>query len=130
MDTAAMKSALKGSESGKLRFPDVIGILSGAGVESYYADLIRGEDVFYMPDGQTHVEPMQHSGWKVAGSFSQEALIKALRLVQADEIRYPEFLKQATSAGTAGYRVFLTGRKVIYFGRKGEFHVENFPGTK
>jgi len=28
------------------------------------------------------------------------------------------------------YWVFLDGRKAIYFGRRGEFHVENFPAPK
>jgi hypothetical protein len=32
--------------------------------------------------------------------------------------------------GTAAYQTFLTGKKVIYFGRKGEFHVEEFPRPK
>lgn len=30
-------------------------------------------------------------------------------------------------AGTTHYNVFLSGKKAIYFGRKGEFYVENFP---
>jgi hypothetical protein len=34
------------------------------------------------------------------------------------------------AAGTTGYWVFLAGRKVIYFGRKGDFHIEEFPGSK
>jgi len=37
------------------------------------------------------------------------------------------------AAGTTAYWVFITGRRVIYFGRKGrkgEFHVEEFPGAK
>jgi hypothetical protein len=28
------------------------------------------------------------------------------------------------------YWAFLTGKKVIYFGRKGEFHIEEFPRSK
>ena len=45
-------------------------------------------------------------------------------------IRYPEFVKQATAAGVVGYWAFLTGKKVIYFGRKGEQHAEEFPRPK
>ena len=40
------------------------------------------------------------------------------------------YLRLATSAGTVAYRVFLTGKRVVYFGRKGEIHVEEFPGAK
>jgi hypothetical protein len=53
-------------------------------------------------------------------------LVAAIRAAQADEIRYPEFLKRAVAAGTAAYWAFLTGKRVIYFGRNGEFHVEEW----
>ncbi len=39
-------------------------------------------------------------------------------------------MKRSAAAGVIAYWAFLTGRKVIYFGRKGEFHVEEFPGAK
>ena len=42
---------------------------------------------------------------------------------------YPEFLQRATAAGTIAYWVFMAGKKVIYFGRKGESHVEDFRKT-
>ena len=57
-------------------------------------------------------------------------MIAAIRAAQADKIRYPEFMKRSAAAGVIAYWAFLTGRKVIYFGRKGEFHVEDFPGAK
>ncbi|MEA3162762.1 MAG: hypothetical protein QOE88_580, partial [Verrucomicrobiota bacterium] len=49
---------------------------------------------------------------------------------QTDKIRYPEFIKRSAAAGVIAYWAFLTGRKVIYFGRQNEFHVEDFPGAK
>jgi uncharacterized protein YbcV (DUF1398 family) len=130
MNTEAMRKALEGSEAGKLPFPEVVGILSEAGVESYCADLVRGEDVFYMPTGETHAETMRLPETSIPDELSLDSLVQAIRAVQADQIRYPEFLRRAMAAGTAAYRVFITGRRVVYFGRKGEFHVENFPGTK
>jgi uncharacterized protein YbcV (DUF1398 family) len=39
-------------------------------------------------------------------------------------------MKRSAAAGVIGYWAFLSGRKVIYFGRKGELHVEEFPGAK
>ncbi len=39
----------------------------------------------------------------------------------------PEFVSRSTAAGTVGYWAFLTGKRVIYFGRKGEQHIEEFP---
>jgi uncharacterized protein YbcV (DUF1398 family) len=67
---------------------------------------------------------------KIAADFSQPGVVAAIRGAQADQIRYPEFVKQAAAAGTIGYWAFLTGKKVIYFGRKGKFHVEEFPRQK
>ena len=127
LNTEAMRRALEGSLAGKLTFPEVVGILTSAGVESYFADLVRGEDRFYTPTGETHVEKMNLPSVKIADNFSQSGIVAAIRVAQADEIRYPEFLRRAMSAGIAAYWAFLAGRKVIYFGRKGEFHVEEFP---
>jgi uncharacterized protein YbcV (DUF1398 family) len=63
----------------------------------------------------------------VAPDFSAADLISAIRGAQADTVRYPEFVARATAAGTIGYWAFLTGERVVYFGRKGEQHVEEFP---
>ncbi len=66
----------------------------------------------------------------VAGEFSLSGIAAAIRGAQADTVRYPEFVTLATAAGVIGYWAFLTGKKVIYFGRKGEAHVEEFPRPK
>jgi uncharacterized protein YbcV (DUF1398 family) len=66
----------------------------------------------------------------VAGEFSDSGLVAAIRGAQADAIRYPEFVKRSTAAGVVGYWAFLTGKKVLYLGRKGESHVEEFPRAK
>lgn len=130
MNTDAMRKALEGSLSGKLIFPEVVKILTEAGVESYRADLVRGEDIFFMPSGETHVEKMTLPATKIGEQFQQAEVLAAIRAAQADEIRYPEFVKRVMAAGTVAYWVFLTGKKAIYFGRKGDFHVEEFPRIK
>src|ERR1700683_977309 len=70
MNTAAMHKALAGSQAGKLTFPEVVGMLIGAGVESYFADLLRGEETFYTTDGETHREQMKLPPSKIAGELS------------------------------------------------------------
>jgi uncharacterized protein YbcV (DUF1398 family) len=130
MDTNAMHMTSEGSEAGKLRFPEVVKALTEVGVESYYSDLITGTKTFYMPNGETHSEKLSLAPGKIAEDFSQAALVAAIRAAQADEIRYPEFLKRAVAAGTASYRVCLTGKRAVYLGRKGEVHVEEFPRAK
>jgi uncharacterized protein YbcV (DUF1398 family) len=42
-------------------------------------------------------------------------------------VRYPAFVQRSTAAGVIGYWAFLTGKRVSYFGRKGEQHIEEFP---
>jgi uncharacterized protein YbcV (DUF1398 family) len=59
--------------------------------------------------------------------FSREDVVSAIRGAQADTIRYPEFMKRSAAAGVIAYWAFLAGSKVIYFGRRGEFHIEEFP---
>jgi uncharacterized protein YbcV (DUF1398 family) len=130
VNTDAMRKALEGSLSGKLIFPEVVKILTEAGVESYRADLVRGEDIFFMPSGETHVEKMTLPATKIGEQFQQAEVLAAIRAAQADEIRYPEFVKRVMAAGMVAYWVFLTGKKAIYFGRKGDFHVEEFPRIK
>ena len=66
----------------------------------------------------------------IANEFSSTGIVSAIRAAQNDTIRYPEFIKRAAAAGVIGYWAFLTGKKVIYFGRQGEFHVEDFPRPK
>jgi uncharacterized protein YbcV (DUF1398 family) len=130
MNIEVMRNTLHQSEAGQLTFPMVISSLSAVGVESYFADLARRTDTFYLPNGETHVEAMDHPSAIITEDFSKSEIVAAIRAAQADQIRYPEFIKRAMAAGTTAYWVFLTGRKVIYFGRKGDLHIEEFPAAK
>jgi uncharacterized protein YbcV (DUF1398 family) len=118
------------TQAGKLIFPEVVRRLLEVGVESYFCDLGTGAETFYLSGGETHVEKMVLPLSPVAEDFSSPEVIAAIRGAQTDKIRYPEFIKRSAAAGVIAYWAFLTGRKVIYFGRKGEFHVEDFPGAK
>jgi uncharacterized protein YbcV (DUF1398 family) len=63
----------------------------------------------------------------IAAEFDGAELVAAIRGAQADTVRYPEFVRRSTAAGVIGYWAFLNGKRVIYFGRKGEQHIEEFP---
>lgn len=93
MNLDVMRHTLHQSEAGQLTFPMVIDALSAVGVESYFADLTRRTDTFYMPNGETHVEAMNHPPTKIAEDFSKLEIVAAIRAAQADQIRYPEFIK-------------------------------------
>jgi uncharacterized protein YbcV (DUF1398 family) len=127
MEKQSIHAVVLASQQGKLTFPEVVGKLMEAGVESYFIDFASGKETVYMSDRQTYAESMILPLDPVAEEFSVSGLIAAIRGAQADTIRYPEFVKRSTAAGVIAYWAFLTGGKVIYFGRKGESHVEEFP---
>lgn len=130
MNTQVIHEVSMETQEGKLTFPQGVRRLMEIGVESYFVDLAAGRKTYYLGDGGTHTEPMILKRDPIAGEFSGAELVAAIRGAQADTVRYPEFVKRSTEAGVAGYWAFLTGRRVIYFGRKGETHVEQFPGAK
>jgi uncharacterized protein YbcV (DUF1398 family) len=125
-----IQAVMAETQAGKLVFPEVVRRLLEVGVESYFCDLARGTETFYMRDGQTHAEKMTLQMAPIAEDFSRSGIVEAIRGAQADTIRYPEFAKRSAAAGVIAYWAFLTGRKVIYFGRKGESHTEDFPNSK
>jgi uncharacterized protein YbcV (DUF1398 family) len=97
------------------------------GVESYLVDFSSKQKIHYLTDGTTYAVPMILEPGPIAVEFNGADLAAAIRGAQADTVRYPEFVKRSTAAGVIGYWVFLTGKRVIYFGPKGEQHIEKFP---
>ncbi|MGB8543541.1 MAG: DUF1398 family protein [Candidatus Acidiferrales bacterium] len=130
MIAEVIRGVMAETQAGKLIFPEVVRRLLDAGVESYFCDLAVRQETFYMSDGKTHSEKMTLPPAQIALEFSPSEVVAAIRGAQADTIRYPEFVKRSVAAGVIAYWAFLTGRRVIYFGRKGEFHIEEFPRPK
>lgn len=62
--------------------------------------------------------------------FDREALIKALRIDQAGQSTFPEFLKTSWEAGVVSYIVDFEKRIVTYYGVLGESYAENYPAVK
>jgi uncharacterized protein YbcV (DUF1398 family) len=130
MNTDVMSEVARETQEGRMTFPQVVGRLLGIGVESYLVDFAAGRKTYYLASGETHTEAMTLKLDPVAEEFSSQGIVAAIRGAQADAIRYPEFVKRSTAAGVIGYWAFLTGKKVVYFGRKGESHTEEFPKVK
>ena len=130
MDTKTMREVAEQTDAGQMTFPQGLQRLMAAGVESYLVDFAARRKTHYLAGGETHAESMALNVDAIAPEFSAAKLVEAIRAAQADAIRYPEFVQRATAAGVIGYWAFLTGRQVVYLGRKGEQHVEKFPGAK
>jgi uncharacterized protein YbcV (DUF1398 family) len=118
------------SATGKIHFGDVVGRLMKAGIERYHADYSRSEITYYTPDGGSCVVQVEHELIPTAQEFSAEGVKAAVRQAQLGEIMFPQFTRQAITAGCVGYFVQITGKCVQYFGRSGEVHTEWFPGAK
>ncbi len=114
------------TQQGKMTFPRVVQGLLEVGVESYLVDFEAKQKTHYLTDGTTYTVPMILDPGPIAAEFSSADLVAAIRGAQADTVRYPEFVKRSSAAGVIGYWAFLTGKRVIYFGRKGEQHIEEF----
>jgi uncharacterized protein YbcV (DUF1398 family) len=130
MNTELMRDTVTNSLDGTMAFPEIVSLLLADGVERYHADLVRMEKTFYMPDGATHVEKMPIGPMPIGETFVTSDLVATIRDSQTAGQKYTDFLRRATAAGSTDYFVYLQGRKAIYFGRKGEYHIEVFPGAK
>jgi uncharacterized protein YbcV (DUF1398 family) len=129
MDDTVLRECMAAAFSGRMTFPETVVRMMETGVERYDVDLARLETMHYGADGTTHGESIPlNEAPAVPTEFSDEAVRAAIEASRAREIAYPDFLRRIMAAGTAGYSVYLNGRKAIYFGRDGDFHVEPFPG--
>lgn len=125
--TQVLQECAQGAWTGKFTFPEIIGKLAEIGVERYHADYSRQEITYYFPNGESLVVAIPHPAHETAAEFSPSAVEAAVRQSQRNEHTYPDFIRKTMTAGCVGYFVQITGRRVLYFGRKGECHVEHFP---
>jgi uncharacterized protein YbcV (DUF1398 family) len=70
------------------------------------------------------------SGAEDVPAFDQEALTKALRIDQAGESTFPEFLAASWQAGVVRYDVDFAARTVAYMGCNGEEYIEAYPAVE
>ncbi|TGL37576.1 DUF1398 domain-containing protein [Leptospira perdikensis] len=111
-------------------FPTLAEVLREAGVSMNRWVLPSCQAIYHMKDGSV----VQQGNPIVTGVheipiFNREGLIKALRTDQEGKSSFLEFLKSAWEAGVVGYDVDLIGRKVIYYGAKGESYLEEYPAV-
>jgi len=125
--TEILQGCARGALTGELPFPEIVGRLTQIGAERYHADYSRQEITYYFPDGKSLVIAAPHPSHTTAAEFSPSAVEAAVRQSQRNEHTYLDFIRKTMAAGCVGYFVQITGRRVIYFGRNGETHVEHFP---
>lgn len=123
------RTSVQAAHDGSLSFPEIVSKLIGAGFEGYTVDYRRNSQTFYLPDGDSVVVDMQSSAGAVAADFDAAEVERLVRWAQANAAGYSyvAFCEKVKAAGCAGYLVSFLGRRVVYFGRTAETHVEHFP---
>ncbi|GEO38567.1 hypothetical protein SAE02_27150 [Skermanella aerolata] len=123
------QSCLDAAHDGSLGFPAIVGKLIAARFEGYTVDYRRNTQTYYLPDGDSVALDMPHSDGITAATFDAAAIEGLVRWAQRGEpdYSYSGFCEKAKGAGCAGYLVSFLGRRVVYFGRTAETHIERFP---
>jgi uncharacterized protein YbcV (DUF1398 family) len=123
---------LQVSYDGSLSFPEIVGKLIAAGFESYIVDYRRNTRTHYLPDGDSTMLDTPPSDGAVTAEFNAAEVAALVRWAQANgaDYSYETFCAKVKAAGCAGYLVSFLGRRVVYFGRSGETHVEHFPSSR
>lgn len=126
---AIAKTCLRAAHDGSMSFPEIVGTLIEAGFEGYAVDYRRGSQAYYCPEGDSVLLDMPAHDGKVAATFDAATIAELVRWAQANGpgYSYMAFSARAKAAGCAGYLVSFSGRRVVYFGRTAEVHVEHFP---
>jgi uncharacterized protein YbcV (DUF1398 family) len=69
--------------------------------------------------------PRRNSAGPVAADFDAAALRADILDSQRNGQKYRDFTRRAMKAGAQGYFAFLRGKRVTYFGRRGDQRAES-----
>lgn len=126
---AIAQRCLTAAYQGTMDFPTILHALMDAGFEGYDVDFRRGTSTYFLANGDSVQLALPASNALVAAAFQAPLIEQAVRAAQAQApgYTYAGFCAQVKAAGCAGYMVSLLGKRVLYFGRTAETHVEHFP---
>jgi uncharacterized protein YbcV (DUF1398 family) len=112
-------------------FPYLAEVLRKAGVTRNIWSLPSAQSLFLTEHGPVVMQgaPLVTGAVDVP-AFDEEAIIRALRVDQAGETTFPEFLEASWRAGIVRYDVDLEARTVAYQGCNGEEYIEAYPAVK
>lgn len=127
--TATVQRCLDGAYAGTMDFPTIVRALMEAGFEGYDVDYRRGTATYFLGSGDSVQLSLRASELHVAAEFNANEVEGAVREAQrnAPGYTYTGFCARVKAAGCAGYMVSFLGKRVVYFGRTAETHVEHFP---
>ena len=112
-------------------FPFLAECLRKAGVKRNIWSLPAVQSMYVMEDDEIVNQGIPLlSGVAKIPRFDESALVAALRVDQAGNSTFPEFLVSAWNAGVVGYEVDFSNRKVDYWGVNGERYTESYPAIE
>lgn len=128
-----LTEAMKTAEAIRPRaggFPYLAEVLRKAGVKSNVWSLPSCQSLFLTEQGPVVIQgkPLV-TGPVDVPAFDKAALIRALRVDQAGESTFPEFLEASWQAGVVRYNVDFQARTVAYQGCNGEEYIEAYPAV-
>jgi len=112
-------------------FPYLAEALRRAGVTRNIWTLPSCQSIYLTQDG-----PVVSQGTPIISTmtdvppFNREALIKALKIDQAGQSSFQEFLRSSWEAGVVSYVVDFEKRVVTYYGVLNESYAENYPAVE
>lgn len=131
MDTKVIEECKTLSLNAKITFPEVLKRLQTQGVERYICDLVGLKVHYFSTTGELYTLSLAFkAAAPMAQNFNAEEVKRAVASSQKGEISYVQFLNRIISAGCCHYEVYISGKKVLYFGRDGSQHVEIIPAAK
>jgi len=131
MDASEVARLARVTLDGSMSFPEIVGNLISNGVEYYHVDFATCSFTFYGASGEAVVAPLPLNSLRPIAETLDGAELKAAIIdSQQHGQTFPAFCERATRAGVQGYFAFLRGKRVTYFGRQGDHHVEWFPGAQ
>lgn len=112
-------------------FPYLAEVLRKAGVIRNIWNLPSCQSVYLTNHGSvvSQTTPLVNATVDIP-TFNPEALIKALRIDQAGQSSFPDFLKASWEAGVVSYVVDFEKRHVVYYGVLGESYCEDYPAVE
>ena len=129
---AVARDCLDAAYDRTLAFPTIVAKLIAVGFEGYAVDYRRHTTTYYLPDGDSVELANRPMDGAVAAAFDADGIAAQVRWAQADppDYSYAAFSRNVQAHGCAGYLVSFPGRRVLYYGRTAETHVEWFPGPR
>jgi len=128
--TAIAENCLIGAAKATMSFPEIVSALVEQGFDGYLVDYRRNTTTYFLPDGASLMLDNSHpAGVLVTETFDEPGLVAQIKWAQSNaaDYSYAAFSDNVRRCGCAGYIVSVPGKRVLYFGRTAETHVESMP---